>query len=455
MNDFKILVVGGVAAGASAAAKAARTNPGARIKMFEKGAYISFANCGLPYYLGGQVKNRGELIVKRPEDLKKKYGIETFINSRVEKIDRPSKTIEVTDLIENKTFRHIYDKLIIATGGYTFMPPIEGLNADNVFTLRTIPDVDRIDSYIRRENVKRAAVLGAGYIGVEAADVLLKRGLDVYLVEMLPQVLPPLDLEMADYVEEKMKKKGVNLVLSDPVKRIEKDSNNRAVKVVTGNGKEIEVDLVIASLGIRPDLKLAREANLEIGEYALKVDDFMRTSDPDIYAAGDVVEVKHRVTGKPTWSPLAGPANLQGKIAGENAAGGNARYRGLLRTSIVQFDTLAAAKTGLSEKEAKEEDLDFTTVLIHSSSHTSYYPGNTKIHVKLTVQNKTGKLLGAQVVGEKGVDKRIDILSTALWANMTVDDLEHLDLAYSPQFSHPLDPVNVAGAVARKKIEKK
>ncbi|MCD4786533.1 MAG: FAD-dependent oxidoreductase [Candidatus Eremiobacteraeota bacterium] len=448
MKRVRIVIIGGVAAGASAAGKAARTNPDAHITMLEKGPYISYANCGLPYYISGEIPDRGKLIIRRPEDMRKKYGIETYVNTEVIKIERPAKKVMVRDLTDNSTREIEYDKLIIATGAKTFRPPIPGLDAKNVFTLRTIPDIDAIEKYIRDAYPRRAAVLGAGYIGIEVVDVLRKRGIETGLFEMLTQALPQMDPDMSKYIEDKMEKAGINLFLGDAVEKLETDTAGNAVRVVTKNGKSMDVDMVIASLGVKPDVKLAKEAGLEIGEYALITDDYMRTSDPDIYAAGDVIQVNHLVTGKPTWSPLAGPANLQGKVAGCNAAGGIMKYRGVLRTSIVQFNGLAIATTGLTEKEAVKEELDYYPVTIESTSNSNYITGAKPLHIKAIFMRNTQRLLGAQVVGESGADKRIDIFATALMAKMNARDLEHLDLAYSPQYSHSLDGINVVGTVA-------
>ena len=454
MKKKRIVIIGGVAAGASAAGKAARTDKEAEVVIFEKGPYISFANCGLPYYISGEVENRGNLIVRSPGDMKKKYGIDTYVNHEVTEINPSSKTLKVHNLVDGTVKEEHYDKLILTVGGKTFLPPIPGLDAVNLFTLRSIPDIDSIEDYIRQESPKRAAVLGAGYIGLEAADVLRKRGIETSIFEMLPQVLPPLDEDMAKLLEDKITAAGVTVFKGEPVARIEKGISGKAVRVYTKSGKFADVDLVIASLGIRPNLDLAKQAGLEIGKYGVVTDNYMRTSDPDIYAAGDVIEVNHLVTGKPTWSPLAGPANLQGKIAGANAAGENERYRGVLRSSIVEFDGMAAAKTGISEKEAKEDNIDYFAVQIRSSSHAGYYPGSKPMHIKALFKKRTGHLLGAQAVGEEGIDKRIDVFATALMAKMTAEDLVHLDLAYSPQFSNSLDAVNVIGSIAVGKMEK-
>ncbi|MFP4497094.1 MAG: FAD-dependent oxidoreductase [Vulcanimicrobiota bacterium] len=454
MKKLSIVVIGGVAAGASAAAKAARTNKEAEVIILEKGPHISIASCGLPYYISREVKDRGELIVRRPEDLEKKYGIKVKVNHEVLKIDRPSKKVLVRDLTRNKEMEIDYDKLIIATGARAFMPPIRGIESKNVFTLRDISDVDTIDNYINQCNPQKVVVLGGGYIGVEVADTLRKRGLTVSLVEMYPHVLPVFDEEIAGLIQEEMKKKHINVIVDDPVKELEADENGKVKCVVTKNDIKLDCQMVLANLGVKPNMNLAEDAGLEVGEFGITVDDYMRTSDTDIFAAGDVVQVKNLVTGNSTWSPLAGPANLQGKIAGANAAGENLKYRGVLRTSIVQFGEVVAARTGIWTKEAEDAGIDYFSVTIYFTSHVGYYPNSEKITVKALARKTNGQLLGAQVAGKKGVDKRIDVLATAITNKMNGEDLEHLDLAYSPQFSHPLDAVNVLGSVIQSKLEK-
>jgi NADPH-dependent 2,4-dienoyl-CoA reductase/sulfur reductase-like enzyme len=452
MSSRKILIIGGVAAGAGAATKAARTDRQAQVTMMEKGPYISYGACGLPYYVSGDIKNRGSLVIRRPEDLEKQYGMRVMVNTEALEILRPSKKVRFARLEDGTTGEIEYDRLIIATGADTLIPPIPGIDAPNVFTLRTLPDGDRIVEFMEREKPSRAVVIGGGYIGVEAADALFRRGLHTTLVEMLPQVLPPLDPDMAALFQEAMQKRGVNVITGDQVEKIETDSRGLACRVMTRSGRGIDTGMLIAAAGVRPSLKLARDAGLEIGKHGIVVDDYMRTSDPDIFAAGDVVQVRHMVTGRDTWSPLAGPANLQGKIAGGNAAGESVRYRGVLRTSIVDFSGFTAARTGLSEAEARQEGIEYESVIVDSHSHAGYYPGAEPIRIKILVKKQTGQVIGAQVAGGKGVDKRIDVLATAIYAKLTASDLESLDLAYSPQFSNSLDPVNVAGTVAMKKL---
>jgi NADPH-dependent 2,4-dienoyl-CoA reductase/sulfur reductase-like enzyme len=451
MRKIRIAIIGGVAAGASAAGKAARTNPDAEITIFEKGPYISYAGCGLPYYISGEIQDRGRLIVRRPSDLKEKYGIEVCVNTEVVAIHRHVKKLDIKNLIDNTTSEFEYDKLIIASGASTIIPNLPGITGAGIFPMRTIPDIDAIEDFIRSESPASAAVIGAGYIGVEAADVLRKRGLKTALFEMAPQILPPFDPEIANYMEVRMREAGITIIKGSPVAAIEGGIQRR---IVTADGMGADADLIILSLGIKPNVKLLAEAGLEIGKFGLVTDDYMRTSDPDIYAAGDIVETTNIVTGAPTWSPLAGPANLQGKVAGCNAAGGKMRTRGVLRTSIVAFEGLAAARTGITEKEALAEDMDYFAITVHSSSHAGYYPGSKPIHLKGIFKKQTGKLLGAQAVGEDGADKRIDVLATAITAGMNAEDLEFLDLAYSPQYSHPRDIVNILGSTAKEKMHK-
>ncbi|MCE1248538.1 MAG: FAD-dependent oxidoreductase [Firmicutes bacterium] len=454
MKKIRIAIIGGVAAGASAAGKAARTNPDAEITIFEKGPYISFAGCGLPYYISGEVRDRGRLIVRRPADLKEKYGIEVFVNTEVTAIQRHSRKLDVKNLTDGTTWQYEYDKLIIATGASTIIPKLPGIDGPGIFSLRTIPDVDSIEDYIRNNSPVSAVVIGGGYIGIEAADVLCKRGLNTSVFEMAPQILPPFDPEIAQFIENRMKEKGVHIFKGSPVERIDAGGGGTPRRVCSADGRWADADLIIMSLGVRPNIKLAVDAGLNIGKFGISTDDYMCTSDPDIYAAGDAVESMNIVTGSPSWSPLAGPANQQGKVAGCNAAGGFMRFAGVLRTSIVAFDGLAAARTGITEKEILEEGLDYFTIMINSSSHAGYYPGSKPIHLKGIFRKQTGKLLGAQVVGEEGADKRIDVLATAITAGMTAEDLESLDLAYSPQYSHPRDIVNVLGSSAKERMGK-
>ena len=449
----KIIVVGGVAGGASSAAKARRTNEDAEIIIFEKGPYMSYANCGLPYYISGEIKDRKKLVLQTPKKFKDWFNIDVRLNHEVISIDSSKKTVTVKNGEKDIEENFSYDKLILSPGATTFMPPIPGLDAKNVFTLRTVPDAENILNYINEKKPKKAIVLGGGYIGLESAEALKHRGLEVSLVELLPQVLTLLDEDMVHYFQDHMKE-SIKLFLGSGVKEITKDGENNVKDVILHDGTKLEADLVIASLGVRPDNKLAKMAGLETGSFgAIKVNEKMETTVPDIYAAGDAVESLNLVTGKWGWYALAGPANKQGRVAGANAAGGNLTFKGVLGTAIVRFDKIVAAKTGLSEKDAKEAGYDYEITNTHSMSHAEYYPGGKMLHIKIVFNKKTRKLLGAQVLGEDGVDKRIDVFATALFFGATIDDLTHIDLAYAPPFGAAKDPVNISGMTAQNRMD--
>lgn len=443
----KIVIVGGVAGGASAAAKARRTDESAQVIMFERGPYISFANCGLPYYVGGQISDREALLLQTPEKFHQRFHVEARCLHEVVRIDRAKKAVEVKDLVSGRTFAEPYDALILAPGAGAIVPPLPGIRADNIFTVKTVPDSDKIKAFLDESQPKRAVVVGAGFIGIETVEALCQRGLEVALVELQQQVLPPFDRDMAAFVGKHLEEKGVEVILGDGIKAFH--GGERAKEVELASGRRIPADLVILSIGVRPEIKLAREAELVIGPSGLiRVNEKMETSDPQIYAAGDAVEVVQLVTGKKTRMPLAGPANKQGRVAGANAAGGDFTFRGALGTAIVESLEITAARTGLTETEAQKEGLSFYTSYTHSLDHAGYYPGASLLAIKLVVEKETGRLLGGQIIGEKGVDKRIDVLATALYARLRVDELEELDLAYAPQFSSAKDPVIMAGFVA-------
>jgi len=443
----RIVVVGGVAAGASAAAKARRVDENAEIVVVEKGPYVSFANCGLPYYVGGEIRDRAALFLQSPEGFKKRFNVDVRVLHEATRIDRSAKKLEVKDLATGALSWLPYDKLILAPGAGAIVPDLPGIRAKNIFVVKTVPDSDAIRAYMDSRPCRRAAVIGAGFIGLESAEALKHRGLAVTVIEKLPQVLPPFDADMASFVSEHLAAEGVELVLSDGIKAFL--GGETATDVECESGRRIPIDLAILSIGVRPELKLAREAGLKIGPSGgIEVDELQQTSDPDIYAAGDAVEILHGVTKTKARIALAGPANKQGRVAGANAAGDHLTFRGAIGTSIVETLGITAAKTGLSEREARQAGFDAYTSFTHSADHAGYYPGSSVMHVKLVAERKTGRLLGAQIVGEKGVDKRIDVLATALFAGMAVTDLEHLDLAYAPQFSSAKDPVNMAGFVA-------
>ncbi len=444
---MKILIVGGVAAGASAAAKARRTNESAEIILFERGPFVSFANCGLPYYIGGDIGNRGDLLIQTPDSFRKRFNVDARVFHEVLRIDRAGKRVEVKDLKAGKTLFETYDKLILAPGAGAIVPDLPGIRADNIFVVKTVPDSDAVKSFLQGGERKNAAVIGAGFIGLEAAEALKKRGLNVTVIEMLPQVLPPFDADMASFVAQQLEAEGINLILSDGVKAFH--GGALASEVELSSGRRVPMDLAILSIGVRPELKLARDAGLEIGDSGgIKVNEFQQTSDLDIYAAGDAAETMNLVTGLKARIPLAGPANKQGRAAGANAAGDQLSFPGAYGTAIVETMGITAGKTGLSERDAQKAGIPAYASYTHSLDHAGYYPGSHLMHIKILVEEKTGRLLGAQIVGESGVDKRIDVFATALASRLKVTDLENLDLAYAPQFSSAKDPVNMAGFVA-------
>lgn len=445
--NIKLIIVGGVAGGATAAARARRLNESAEIIVFEQGEYVSFANCGLPYFVGGVIKNRDSLFVTTPQALKDRYNIDVRVLSEVVKIDRQKKEVQVRDLKSGKTYSESYDKLILSPGAEPVKPPIEGIDGDNIFRLRSIPDTDRIKSYIDRKKPDSAVIVGAGFIGLEMAENLVKRGVKTIIIEMLDQVLAPLDYEMAAIAQAHLEQKGVRCVLGDGVKEFTHDGGR--ITVLTGSGKAFECDMVVLSIGVRPETRLVKDAGLEIGERGgIKADEAMRTSDPDIFAVGDAVEVIDFVTQLPAMIPLAGPANKQGRIAADNAMGRKSVYNGTQGTAIVKIFDLVAASTGASEKTLVKNNIPFRASITHSASHAGYYPGAGAAAMKILFSPSDGRLLGAQIVGAEGVDKRIDVLAVAIRAGMTVFDLEEFEHAYAPPFSSAKDPVNIAGFVA-------
>ncbi|GAW91178.1 FAD-dependent pyridine nucleotide-disulfide oxidoreductase [Calderihabitans maritimus] len=436
-----------MAAGAGAAAKARRTDEQARIIIFEKGPYVSFANCGLPYYVGHQIKERNELFLVTPERFRQRFNIDVRVNHEVTAINPEERKVEVVDHFTGNTFIETYDKLIIATGASPIKPPIEGVNLNNVYHLWTVPDADAVKAFIQQNKPQQAVVVGGGFIGLEAVENLLKYGIKVHLVEMLPQVMPAFDQEMTVPLVKHLRQLGVEIHLNDGVAKFLGTGEVNGVQLASG--KIISAPLVILAVGVKPNTELAEKAGLAIGEKGgIVVDTRMRTSNPDIYAAGDVVEIYHLVSGKKVRIPLAGPANKQGRVAGANAAGGDLEFKGAYGTSIVKVGKLTAAKTGLNEREARDAGFDYQVSYTHSPDHAGYYPGAETMMVKVIFEKSTGRLLGGQIVGPKGVDKRIDVLATAIYSQLTVYDLEDLDLAYAPPYSSAKDPVIIAGMAA-------
>ena len=446
MDRIKLVIVGGVAAGASAAAKARRCNEDAEIIMFEKGSDISYATCGLPYYLSGIIPKRKQLLITVAAFFKERFNVEVRIHHEVVGIDRDARKVKVINLSTGEAFDESYDKLVLAPGASAVIPPLPGVDHPCVSTLKTLEDTDRIYELLEKKNPETAVVIGGGLIGMEAVENLVHRKIKVSVVEFMPQVLSFLDREMAALVEKHLRDKGVNLYLSEKLSSIE-DRDGRA-SVLTDQGRDLPADLIIMSVGIRPNIGLAEKAGLPIGPTgAVKVDEFMQTADPDIFAAGDCVESVNLVTGKPVLFPMGSAANKQGRAAGANAMGRRISVKGFTGTVIVKVFDLAVAKTGLSEGEALSEGFDPLVTYVLAGDHAGYYPGAKGLHIKTVSDRRDRRLLGAQVIGEKGVDKRIDVMATAIYNRMAVDDLLQLDLAYAPPYSAARDPVIVAGAV--------
>ncbi len=444
----KIVIIGGVAGGASAAAKARRTNEYADITIFEKGPYVSFANCGLPYYVGETITDRDDLLLQTPERFWKRFRVRVHVLHEVLTIDRPAKCVQVKSLVTQDITSHPYDTLILAPGAGAIVPNIPGIHSKNIFSVKTVPDSDRIKSFLHDHPSQKALIIGGGFIGLETAEALAHRGLTVTIIEKAPCILPPFDSDMARLVAHHIEEKGINSITDDGIAGFHQHEE-LAQEAELESGTRLPMDLAILSIGVRPELRLAQEAGLEIGSSGgIAVNNRQQTSDPDIYAAGDAVETTHLVTGKRTRIPLAGPANKQGRVAGANAAGGDLQFHGALGTAIVESMGITAGKTGLSEHEAHALGLKYFVSVTHPLDHAGYYPGAEALHIKLVVEQDSGKLLGAQIVGEQGVDKRIDVLATALHAKMKVQDLEQLDLAYAPQFNSAKGPVIMAGFVA-------
>ena len=443
---MKIIVVGGVAGGASAAARLRRLDESAEIIVFERDSYVSFANCGLPYHIGGVIEERDKLLVQTPEGLRESLNLDVRVDHEVVGIDRAAKTVTVREGTGGDPVSESYDKLILAQGAEALRPPIPGADSPGVFVLRTMPDMDAIIAALTPA-VRRAAVIGAGYIGVEVAENFRHLGLEVDLIEMLDHIIPTLDPEMARDLEYRMESHGVRLHLSMAAEEI--SEHGRGLRVTLANGDTLDVDLIVLAVGVRPEATLAKETGLELGETgAVVTDAHLRTSDPDIYAVGDMVEVRDTVLGTPANIALAGPANRQGRIAADHIAGRDSRYTTSQGTSIVQVFDAVAGGTGATERSLKNAGVPYRKVYLHPSNHASYYPGAQAMHMKVLFSPDGGRLLGAQVVGFDGVDKRIDVLATALRSGLTVFDLEHLELAYAPPFGSAKDPVNMAGFMA-------
>ena len=442
----KLLIIGGVAAGATAAARARRLDAEADITIVEKGAYVSFANCGLPYRISGDIEKRSALILQTPEGFESRYRVQVLLKTEAIAIDRAARTVRVRSPEGERDLP--YDTLILAQGGTPFVPQVKGIESPNVFRLWTIPDMDAVDAYIRANEAKSAVVVGGGFIGLEAAEAFIARGLATTIVELTPQLMPPADPEFGAQIKHAFEEAGAAVRTGRSLASI----NPEARSVTLDDGSEIAADLVLMAAGVRPNLDLAKSAGLEIGPSGgLSVDERLLSSDPHIYAAGDMVEVTRRVDGARVRIPLAGPANRQGRIAATNAMGGSMRYRGAMGTSVFKAVDYTFAMTGLSEKAARQAGHDVRATTVHRGDHASYYPGAQELSLKL-VYDASGRLLGAQAFGKAGVEKRIDVLAAALHGEFDLQDLSELDLAYAPPYSSANDPINMAAYAAQNSL---
>jgi NADPH-dependent 2,4-dienoyl-CoA reductase/sulfur reductase-like enzyme/rhodanese-related sulfurtransferase len=445
----RILIVGGVAGGASCAARARRLDENAEIIVFERGSYVSFANCGLPYYVGDVIPEETDLLVADPELFRKRFNIEVRLQSEVVSILRETKEIEVRGLLSGKLYRERYDALVLAPGAKPIRPPLPGIDLPGIFTLRTIPDSRKIRDWIEQRQARTAVIAGGGFIGLEMAENLTARGLKVTVVEMLNQLLPPLDPEMSEPVAQHLTGKGVKVVLGDGVDQFKQCEGGR-IAVQLKSGARHDADLVILAIGVRPETGLAKSADLEIGERGgIRVDAQMRTSDPGVWAVGDAVEVRDTVTEQWALIPLAGPANRQGRIAADVICGRSSSFRGVQGTAICGVMGLTVGMTGASEKSLKRTGIrDYEKIYLHPRQHAAYFPGSKPIHLKLLYRKAAGRILGAQAVGFEGVDKRVDVIAMAIQKGGTVFDLEEAELSYAPQFGAAKDPINLAGMIA-------
>ena len=446
-DKMRIVIVGGVAGGASAAAKARRLSEDAEIILIERGENISFANCGLPYHIGGVIKDRKRLLVQTPESMYATFRIDVRVRTEAKSINRDLKEIKVINLDSGKEETIRYDKLILSPGAEPIKPPIPGSDNSGVHTLRSLADMDSIINLLDTKKPAHSVVIGGGYIGLEMAEALRERGVGVTLVELANQVMAPVDSEMASPLHQHLRLHGVDLRLENSVTGIK--SQDGLLTVQLSNGEIVECGLIILAIGVKPETRLARDSGLTIGERGgIAVDDHMRTNDADIYAVGDAVEVIDFVGGFQTLIPLAGPANRQGRLAAENALGGDKAYRNTQGTGICKVFDLSVGMTGMNEKSLKRQKMTYEKIYIHPANHAGYYPGAVPISLKLLFDPKTGKILGGQAVGASGVDKRIDVLAVAIRAGLSVFDLEELELSYAPPYGSAKDPINYAGFVA-------
>jgi len=443
----RVIIIGGVAAGMSAAAKARRSDPALEIVAYERSGYVSYGSCGFPYAIKGEIARVEDVVVRTPERFAKQ-GITALVRHEVLEIDPAGGSVLVRNLNNGAEFRDRWDALVLTTGGAASRPPFPGVNLPGIFTLRTVEDALAIQQWIREHRPARGVIIGGGYIGLEMAEALDAHGMQITLVERLPQVLPNLDPEMAGHVQAELSRQGVEVNLDQPVEGFGGDER---VREVVAGGRRIPADIVILAVGVKPNVELARAAGIALGPTgAVAVDDHQRTNLPSIWAAGDVAEALHRVTGRPAWVPLGTTANKQGRVAGENVAGGDARFPGIVGTAVVKVFDLEAASSGLSEARARIGGYNVESVSATANSRAHYMPGHHPIHVKLVYESGSRRLLGGQLVGVEGVAKRIDIIAAALHQGWTVDELAELDLSYAPPFAPVWDPILVAANLARR-----
>ncbi|EKF9451424.1 TPA: FAD-dependent oxidoreductase [Vibrio cholerae] len=467
----KIVIIGGVAGGASAAARARRLSEDAEIIMFERGPYVSFANCGLPYHIGGDIKERSNLLLQTPESFLARFNVDVRTMNEVLRINRAAKTITVRNLLDQSEYDENYDFLLLSPGAGPVIPPIPGIQNPLTHSLRNIPDMDKIIQTLQMNKPEHATVVGGGFIGLEMMEAFHHLGIKTTLIEMADQVMTPVDREMAGFAHAEIRAKGIDLRLGAALKSVkyrpaatlpsaesgeslEHKHVEGELDLVLSNGDTLTTDILIMAIGVRPETKLASEAGLQLGELGgIWVNEQMQTSDPAIYAVGDAVEEKDFVTGKQTLVPLAGPANRQGRMAADNMLGRNESYQGTQGTAICKIFDLAVASTGKNEKQLKREGIAYEKVYVHTASHANYYPGAEVVSFKMLFDPQTGKIFGAQAVGKDGIDKRIDVMAVAQRAGMTVEQLQHLELTYAPPFGSAKDVINQAAFVATNLIK--
>ena len=449
MDKKRVLIVGGVAGGATCAARLRRLDEGAEIIVLERGPYVSFANCGLPYYVGNVINDEAKLLLASPALFRERFNIEVRTLNEVTEIDREARTIAVRDLVTGREYSEHYDALVLSPGAAPIRPSWPGIDLPGIFTLRSIPDSREIRDWIESRSPRRAVVVGGGFIGLEMAENLAHRGIAVTIVELANQLMPPLDPEMAEYARQQIESHGAGLRLGDGVAAFEQSGNGTLI-VHTQGGAPFDADLIVLAIGVRPETTLARNAGLEIGQRGgIRVDSQLRTSDPRIWAIGDAVEIKNLLTGRWELVPLAGPANRQGRVAADAICGRASHFEGVQATAVCGFFGLTVALTGATEKALRSAGIkDYQAVYLHPNQHVGYYPGAQAIHMKLLYRKSDGRVLGAQAVGESGVERRIDVIATAIKLKATVFDLEDMELCYAPQYGAAKDPVNLAGMIA-------